>query len=111
MLGDAAGFAAGDVGLAQRVEQRGLAVIDVAHHGDDRGARLEALRRVGLAAHADLDIGLGDAAQAVAELGHDQLGRVGVDDLIHRRHDAHAHQRLDDVDTALGHAVGQFLRR
>jgi hypothetical protein len=39
VLGDAAGFARHDVGLADRVEQRGLAVVDVAHDGDDRRAR------------------------------------------------------------------------
>ncbi len=79
MLRDAAGLAAGDVGLAQRVEQRGLAVIDMAHDRDDRGARLQHVGLVGLAAQADLDIGLGDAAHAVAELADDQLGGVGVD--------------------------------
>ena len=41
VLGDAAGFARDDVRVADRVEQRGLAVVDVAHHGDDRRARLE----------------------------------------------------------------------
>ena len=111
MLRDAAGLAAGHVGLAQRVEQRGLAVIDMPHDRDDRGARLQHVGLVGLAAHADLDIGLGDAAHAVAELGDDQLGRVGVDRLVDRRHDAHAHQRLDHVGAALGHAVGEFLDR
>ena len=109
MLRDAAGFAAGDIGLAQRVEQRGLAVVDMAHDGDHRRARLERLGQVLLAAQPDLDIGLGDAPQAVSELGDDQLGGVGVDDLVDRRHHAHAHQRFDDVGGAFGHAVGQFL--
>ncbi len=35
-LRDAAGFAAGDVRLADLVEQRRLAVVDVPEHGDDR---------------------------------------------------------------------------
>ena len=39
VLGDAAGFARGDAGLADRVHQRGLAVVDVAHESDDRRAR------------------------------------------------------------------------
>ena len=39
VLRDAAGFALGDLRLADRVEQRRLAVIDVAHDGDDRRAR------------------------------------------------------------------------
>ena len=111
MLGDAAGLAGRDIGFAQRVEQRGLAVVDMAHHGDHRRARLQRLFAVLLAAQADLDIRLGDPAQAVAELGDDELGGVGVDDLVDRRHDPVAHQRLDHVDPALGHAVRQFLNR
>ena len=111
MLGDAARLAGRDIGLAQRVEQRGLAVIDMAHDRDDRGTRLQHFLLVGLAAQADLDIGFGDAVRAVAELADDQLGGVGVDDLVDRRHDAHAHQRLDDIGAALGHAVGEFLDR
>ena len=39
VLRDAAGFAGGDVGFADDVEQRGLAVVNVAHDGDDRRAR------------------------------------------------------------------------
>ncbi len=39
VLRDAAGFACCHVGLADGVEQRGLAVIDVAHDGDHRRAR------------------------------------------------------------------------
>ena len=45
VLGDAAGLARDDVGVADRVEQRGLAVVDVAHDGDDRRARTQ-VRRV-----------------------------------------------------------------
>ena len=46
VLGDAAGFARGDVGLANHIEQRRLAVVDVAHDRDDRRARLQVLRLV-----------------------------------------------------------------
>ena len=35
MLGDAAGLAGDHIGMAQRIEQRGLAVVDMAHHGHD----------------------------------------------------------------------------
>ena len=78
MLGDAAGLVRRDIGLAHRVEQRGLAVIDMAHDGDDGRARAAVLRRiVGFAADAHFDIGLADAAQAMAELGDDQLGGIG----------------------------------
>ena len=43
VLGDAAGLARGDLGLADRVQQRGLAVVDVTHDGHDRRAPLEIL--------------------------------------------------------------------
>ena len=39
MLGDAAGLARDHVGVADAVEQLGLAVVDVAHDGDDRCPR------------------------------------------------------------------------
>ena len=39
VLGDATGLAGDDVGVADLVEQRGLAVVDVTHDGDDRRAR------------------------------------------------------------------------
>ena len=36
VLGDATGLLGDDVGVAQRVEELGLAVVDVTHDGDDR---------------------------------------------------------------------------
>ena len=46
VLRDAAGLARGDVGLANHVEQRRFAVVNVAHDGDDRRARFELFRFV-----------------------------------------------------------------
>ena len=43
MLGDAAGFASGHVGLANRVEEGRLAVVDVAENSDDGGPWREVL--------------------------------------------------------------------
>src|SRR5438105_4145851 len=83
----------------------------MAHDRDDRGTRHQQFLLIGLAAQPDLDIGFGDAVRAVPELADDELGSVGVDDLVDCRHDTHAHQRLDDIGAALGHAVGQFLDR
>src|SRR6185295_15899091 len=40
VLRDAAGFTLGDLALADVVEQAGLAVVDVTHHGHDRRTRL-----------------------------------------------------------------------
>jgi hypothetical protein len=41
VLGDAAAFVSGNIGLAYRVEQGGLAMVDVTHHGDHGRARLQ----------------------------------------------------------------------
>ena len=45
VLGDATGFAGGDLGLAEEVEDRGFAVVHVAHDGDDGRAVLEEVFR------------------------------------------------------------------
>ena len=58
---------------------------------------------------AFLDVGFGDALDGVAEFLGDQLGGVGVDHVGDLHHLALLHQQLDDVDGALGHAVGEFL--
>ena len=63
VLGDAAALAGGDLGRPDRVEQARLAVVDVAHDGHDRGARLEERRVVLL--EEDLLGRLGDLAVAV----------------------------------------------
>ena len=109
VLGDAAGFAARDIGRADGVEQRGLAVVDVAHDGHDRCAPHQRRRIVGGVEHAFLDVGLGDAFDGMAEFLGDELGGVGVDHVVDLRHLALLHQQLDDVHRALGHAVGEFL--
>jgi hypothetical protein len=111
VLRDAAGLVRGDVGLAQRVEQRRLAVVDMAHDRHDGRARQRRVVAVVSHADADLDVGLRDALELVAELADHDLRRVGVDRLVDGRHDAHLHERLHDVGAALGHAVGELLHR
>ena len=108
VLGDAAGFAAHDVGRADGVEQRGLAVVDVTHHGHDRRPRNKVRRIVGGVEHAFLDVGFSDALDGMAEFLGDELRGVGVDHVVDLRHLALLHQQLDDVDRALGHAVGEI---
>ena len=110
VLCDAAGFVGRHVGLAQGVQQAGLAVVHVAHDGDHRRPVRKVAGVVSLGvAQADLDVVGGDALRLVAELLHDQLGGVGVDRLGDGGHDAHLEQRLDHLAAPLGHAVGQFL--
>ena len=85
VLGDAAGFAGDDIGLADGVEQRRLAVVDVAHDRDDRRPRHRRAVFVGPVEEALFDVGFGDALDGVAHFLGDQLGGVGVDHVGDRR--------------------------
>ena len=96
--------------FAQRVEQRSLAVVDMAHDGDDGRARLPDSRiDRPYADEAFLDIGFGDALHRVAEFVSDELGHIGIDQIVDLVHLALFHQELDHIDGAFGHAVGKFL--
>ena len=108
MLGDAAGFASDHVGLAQRVEQRGLAVIDMAHDGDDWRTGTQRCILVGGALQALQNVGFGNALDGVPVFRSDELGGVGIDRVVDRRHHAVLHQHLDDVHCAARHTVGEF---
>ena len=111
VLGNAAGFAGGHLGLANVIEQRGLAVVDVAHHCHHRRPGF------GLAINgaAGLQQILGTFGPAfldrVAQLRHDNGGRVAVEHLIDGHHRAEFHQGLDDLGRLDGHLLGQFRHR
>ena len=95
VLRDAAGLALGDPRGADRVEQRRLAVIDVAHDGDDRRARDEVLGLdvLGL----DLQQLLLERAHldVCAELARDHHGGLGVERAVDVQHHA-LHQQLGE---------------
>ena len=97
VLGDPAGLTGRDLGLPDRVEQRGLAVVDVAHDRDDR----RALDQVVVGVVED-DLGNGlvlgvDDLDLLAELDAEQLDRVVGQRLRLGLHLAQLHQLLDDL--------------
>ncbi len=106
VLGDPAGFGLDDGGLADRVEQRRLAVVDVAHDRDDRRAGLE----IGLVVLVDLGLELlvsGVLDRDLApDLGADQLELLVRERLRGRLRGSEDHQELDD----LGHRLAEGLR-
>ena len=108
VLGDAAGLARHDVGGADGVEQRRLAVIDVAHDGHHRCARHHVGRIVGGVEQTFFDVGLGDAANRVAHFLGDDLRGVGVDHVVDRHHLTLLHHQANNVDRAFRHAVGEI---
>jgi hypothetical protein len=111
MLRDAAGFALGDLGLADGVEQRRLAVIDVAHDRHDGRAHLPIFRLRFLllgrdellfeAAH--LDFG--------AELARDVLGDLDVECAVDGHHHALHQQLREDILHAHVEFVGEVFHR
>ena len=109
MLRDAAGFAGDHVGLADGVEQRGLAVVDVAHDGHDRRALLLVVVHIARVEQALFHVRLGHALDGVPEFFGDQLGAVGIDHVGDLVHLPLLHEHLDHVHGPLRHAVGEFL--
>src|SRR4051794_28618621 len=97
VLRDAAGLARGHVRLADRVQQRRLAVVDVTHDRDHRRARLEVL--VGVLEHrlGRRVLGGRDDVDLLVELVGEHLDRVVGQRLRERRHLAETHQLLDDL--------------
>ena len=109
MLRDAAGFARNHIGVANCVEQRSLAVIDVAHDGDDgrpRNGRAFLVRPI---EETLLDVQFGDALDRMAHFLRDELGVVRLEHIGQSHHAALAHQKLDHVDRAFGHAARELL--
>ncbi len=120
VLGDPTRLAGDDLGLPDRVEQRRLAVVDVAHDRDHRRAVDELV--VGVIEDGRLGDLLGGADHldlAVERVGEHLDGLVG-ERLRERRHLAEAHELLDHVgaadaedlgDLAHGRARGHLQRR
>ena len=109
VLRDAAGLVRLHVRVADAVEQRRLAVVDMAHDRDDRRTELEGfriifdfrnfrrinIRRQLLAGHA--------------EFRRDERRRIEVDFLVDCRHDAHHEELLDDFSSRVAHLRGEVL--
>ena len=109
VLRDAAGLALGDAGLPDAVEQRRLAVVDVAHDGDDRGAR-DAILGMDVDGF-DLEQFLFEAAQLDlgAELARDHRRGVDVQRRVDRHHDPLVEELLQDVLRAELELLGEVL--
>ena len=109
VLGDAARLAGDDVGMANIVKQRGLAVVDVAHDDDDRGTGLKVLILIWGGVDETLFHGDDDfLLDLAAEFHRDQGRGVIVDDIRDGGEDAHLDKLLDDLGGRLLHARGQL---
>ena len=110
VLGDPAELGGDHVGLADRVQQQRLAVVDVTHHGDHRRPGLE-LRLVDalVGLLVDLVLDRPDDLDRPAQLLGDQLDGVVGKGLGGGDHLAGHEQGLDDLRGRGPEAVGQLL--
>ena len=111
VLRNAAGFALGDARRADRVEQRGLAVVDVSHDRDDGRARDGVFRLHVFRFHFEHVLLERAELQLGAELARDHRRGVGVDVAVDRHHQPLVEQLLQHVLHALFELVGEILHR
>ena len=112
VLGDAAGLARGHLGLADRVEQRRLAVVDVAHDRDDgRRAARGPRRRRRTSGSVVLLVGDVDDLDLLVELVGEDLDRVVGQRLGERGHLPQLHELLDDLGDGDAQVLGDVLDR
>ena len=113
VLGDPPGFAGGDAGFADRIEQAGFAMVDVAHHGD-HGWATDQVGEVAFLDHFHRLLGgfLNVVFQhRYAEfLGHG-FDRGEVKGLGHRGDDTLEEEALDDLGALDAELVGELLHR
>ena len=109
MLGNTARLTTGHPGFANIVEQGRLAVINMAHHGDDGcsgfGCALLAGQRF-LEAFLNLFVAL--EHNAMAEFFNHQRRRILIEHLIDRGHHAKVHQLFNHFTCFDRHLLGQI---
>ncbi len=113
VLRDAAGLASGHVlvGGADRVEERGLAVVDVTHDRDHRRADLEIVVVVLELGRLRVLVTDGDDLDLAIELAREHLDGLVGERLRERRHLTEHHQLLDDLGDANAEVLGDVLDR
>ena len=112
VLRNAAGLVCGDLGLADRVEQRGLAVVNVTHNDNDRIAGLKLLCLIlVLVEQLLLDGNVNFLLDLAAHFLRNDRGGIVVDDLGDGRHDAELDEALDNVRCGALHAGSELADR
>ena len=109
MLGDAARLARGDRGLADGIQQAGLAVINVTHNHHHGGPGLQLVGGIHMVVDDLLLDGDGDfLLHLAAHFRCHIFGGIIVDGLVDTGHDAVLHQQLDDLPGGFLHPGSQL---
>ncbi len=129
VLSDAAALPGRDLGCSDRIEERRLAVVDVAHDRDDRGARLKEARVVLLiellfrggayrsrltlrtVARGRAPARLRGLRDLVAELLGNECRGLAIDALVYVGEDAALDQFADHVGGVDAEQIGEVLDR
>ena len=115
VLGDASGLPGGDIGLADDIQQRRLAVVHMAHDGHDRRARAHLLALV-LHVQFHLFLHFVDGAAAAhalfhlepeTELGADLAGDLLLHRLVDTGKNSQFHQLFNDLERLAFQVFGQ----
>ena len=108
-LRDAAGLACGNVGLADGIQNTGLAVVNVAHNADHRGTLHQILLRIlFLREQALLDGHMHLVLDLCVELLCQQRSGIKIDHIVDGVHLAHLHELGNDLAGLLLQAGSQL---
>ncbi len=110
VLRDTARFAFDDVGLADVVQQRGLTVVDVSHHGHDGRPLHEILLFVAVFVDGFLNVHR-DEFHLEPELLGDDHQRLRIESLVDGDHQSEVHAGRNDLRNRGVHHGGQFAHR
>src|SRR4051794_5827231 len=119
VLGDTAGFLGNDVRHPDRVQQLGLTVVDVTHHGHHRRTRGEVALVALVGAEVDVErlqqlavlVLRRDDLDVVVQLGAEQLQRLLVHRLGRGHHLAEVEQHLDQRRRVDADPLGEVRQR
>ena len=109
VLGNPASLAFHHIGTAQRIQQAGFAVIDMAHDRHHRWTRFQGIFGIDIGCNIDINVAVADTQNRVAEFFDQQFRRVLINHVAHGGWHAHLEQRFDQIRALFGHPIGQFL--
>ncbi len=111
MLCDSSGFSCRHLGLTDRVQKRGLTMIDVSHNDNDRRTALEALRRIGLL-HVFLeDVLFLHGLRQNIHIQRQCFGLLIIQIVVLAHQLALQHQALNNLRYRLFHHISKFTNR
>src|SRR5690606_37653099 len=105
VLCDTTGFTSNDIGVAECVKKRRLAVVDVTHDRHNRWSGNLLAFVIDNVEDTFFNVGFGNALDGMAKFDSDKLRKVCVDDVARLHHLTFLHQELDDINSPFGHPL------